>query len=216
MKQKSYLLTQDDLQMLAEREDVDVDWFLGGVTSAGKKDQVALALDTIEHFFKRPMMYTGSRESENLIWCFIHLIGNLSHAARGFNFITFCCYREKMGARGPHKLADGKSYEEIIIALREVYDRYLPWFWDHLYFFNFETEYTEDNDVDNLHCRDIDRLEKFILGEARKYSCLTDINAENILYEGPYWVGGKPPKKVRVYVMKKEPTAAPVTCRTFS
>jgi len=215
MNPKAYLLTEDDLLMLSEKANIPIDELLNEVTSSGSKDRVARALDILDLFFDKPLMFTGSKDPENLIWHCINLVENLAHAARGFGFITFCCYREAMGARGPHKLAKGKSYEEIVVALKEVYDRYLPWFWNHLYYFSFETEYTEDDNPSDLRCKSIERLHAFILKEARKHKCPVEIEENLILYSGPFWRGGKPPKRLRIYVMKQKPTGKPATYRVF-
>lgn len=209
---KSYRLLEDDLEMIAKATGSSVEKLLDAITVSSRNDRVEAAKQTLAHFFKHPQMFTGSRDPNLLVWKAVDLCGDLARAARGFDFVTYCCYVAKMGATGPHSLIKqgDNDYDRVSQLLEKtIYDGYLEWFWNHLYLYSFEMV---DPEVDgSLALRDV------ILEEVRSRTNPDHICFKQLMITGPSYRGGKTDSLgiYKIYVMRKPPSKVPWTFNTF-
>lgn len=208
---KAYLLSEDDLWLIAYNTGVPIELLLESVSPPAKVDRVSQSLDIIDAFLERPLMFIGQQDNNTAITMYIELSCRFSHAARGFGFIDYCSCIEKMGCRGPGKLAQEHSrFDDMIVALRALHQRYLAWMRQHLYLFSFELEVPH---FDPETHRDL------IVTAIRNYlghnSMQTEEQQSHIAYRGPYLTGGKPPQKIRVFLMEDAAQTIPNLCKAL-
>jgi len=64
---KAYLLSEDDLNLLSLKAGCSVADLLTCATPEGREDNVAQALNTINAFLERPLMFIGHQDSNTAI-----------------------------------------------------------------------------------------------------------------------------------------------------
>jgi len=203
---KAYLFSEDDLKLLGLKTGCCVADLLDSATPDGRKNVVAQALESIDAFLKRPLMFIGHQDRHTAITIYIEMSCRLNYAARGFSFISYCCFVENMGSQGPDKLIhEHPRFEDMMVALRELHQRYLAWMQQHLYYFSFELLVSE-NFTSGKYMKII-RAEAQFLG--------ISVEKEYIAYCGPYMVGGEPPRKIQVYLMRQPAVTIPNICKVL-